>query len=43
MAGLAVVIGITRWQVRTIAASRYPALKAARVPGVVLSLYLCLT
>jgi voltage-gated potassium channel len=40
LAGLLVFAGITVWQVRTIAGSRYPALKAAQALGLVLPLYL---
>ncbi|MFY9926471.1 MAG: potassium channel family protein [Streptosporangiaceae bacterium] len=40
LAGLAVFAGITAWQVKGIAGSRYPALKAAEVLGLVLPLYL---
>lgn len=40
VAGLVVFTGITLWQVRTITVSRYPALKAAQVLGLVLPLYL---
>ncbi len=40
LAGLAIFTGITVWQVRSIAGSRYPGLKAAQVLGLVLPLYL---
>jgi len=40
LAGLLVFVGITVWQVRTIAGSRYPGLKAAQALGLVLPLYL---
>src|ERR1700685_2250162 len=40
LAGLAVFIGITVWQVRSIAGSRYPGVKAAQVLGLLLPLYL---
>ena len=33
LAGLAIFVGITVWQVRTISGSRYPALKAAQTYG----------
>jgi voltage-gated potassium channel len=40
LAGLLVFAGITAWQVRSIAGSRYPGLKAAQALGLVLPLYL---
>ncbi len=40
LAGLLIFVGITGWQIKTIAGSRYPALKAAQVLGTVLPLYL---
>ncbi len=40
LAGLLVFVGITVWQVRSIAGSRYPGLKAAQALGLVLPLYL---
>ena len=36
LAGLAIFVGITVWQVRSITGSRYPALKAAEALGLVL-------
>ena len=40
LAGLAIFVGITVWQVRSITGSRYPALKAAEALGLVFPLYL---
>jgi hypothetical protein len=40
LAGLLVFAGITTWQVRIIAGSRYPALKAAEALGLIFPLYL---
>jgi voltage-gated potassium channel len=39
---LLVFAGITAWQVRAIAGSRYPALRAAEALGLILPLYLLL-
>jgi voltage-gated potassium channel len=40
LAGLVIFIGVTVWQIRSIAGARYPGLKAAEVLGLVLPLYL---
>jgi hypothetical protein len=40
LVGLLAFAGITIWQVRTIAGSRYPGLKAAQALGLILPLYL---
>jgi hypothetical protein len=40
LAGLLVFAGITAWQLRTIAGSRYPGLKAAEALGLILPLFL---
>jgi voltage-gated potassium channel len=40
LAGLVIFVGITAWQIRSIAGSRYPGLKAAEVLGLLLPLYL---
>jgi voltage-gated potassium channel len=42
LVGLLVFAGITAWQVRAIAGSRYPALRAAEALGLILPLYLLL-
>jgi voltage-gated potassium channel len=38
--GLLVIVGITGWQVRTIAGSRYPGVRAVEALGLILPLYL---
>ena len=40
--GLLIFIGLTVWQVRTIAGSRYPGLRAAEALGLIIPLYLLL-
>ena len=40
--GLLIFIGLTLWQVRTIAGSRYPGLRAAEALGLIIPLYLLL-
>ena len=40
LVGLLIFVGITIWQVRTIAGSRYPGLKAAQALGLTFPLYL---
>jgi voltage-gated potassium channel len=40
--GLLVFAGLTAWQVRTIAGSRYPGLRAAEALGLIIPLYLLL-
>jgi voltage-gated potassium channel len=42
LVGLLVFAGVTVWQVRRIAGSRYPALRAAEALGLIVPLYLLL-
>jgi voltage-gated potassium channel len=40
LAGIVICVGITAWQVRSIAGSRYPGIKAAQALGLILPFYL---